>query len=146
MEPNQIKIFTLLKALVADDDYEIIPATEKQLSTFVAMASEREVDQLIIEQMLDLYRVVNKFGYEITLAFHSCDDSILFEWWDHKEIWLGQRDFNTLRWANGKFCLGDASNVSFSEKYEFATLIELIEGCIADIEEADYFGRRNTGS
>jgi hypothetical protein len=145
MKPNQIKISTLLKALVADDSYEIIPATEKQLSTFVEMASQRGVEQLVIEQLLDLYQVDNEFGYEIILAFHSCDDVILFEWWDDKEIWLGQRDFYTLRWANSKFCLGDASNVSFSEKYEFATLIELIEGCIADIEEADYFDRRNTG-
>jgi hypothetical protein len=146
MKPNQTRIFTLLKTLVADDDYEIVPATEKQLSTFVEMAAEQGVDQLVVEQLLDLYQVANGFYYEITLAFHSCADSILFEWWDDKELWLGQRDFNTLRWANGKFCLGDASNVSFSEKYEFATLIELIEGCIADIDEADYFNRKNTNA
>jgi len=89
-----------------------------------------------------LYHVANGFCYEIILAFHTCDDDIIYEWWEEKELWLGQRDFYTLSWVNGKFCLGDASNISFSEKYEYDTLLELIAGCIADIEEADYFDRK----
>lgn len=105
------------------------------------MALERGVDDSVVNQLVDLYQVANNFCYEIILEFHNCDDVILFEWWGEKEIWLGQRDFHTLRQANGKFCLGDASNISFSEEYEFNTLIELIEGCIKDINEADYFDR-----
>ena len=143
MKPDQAKIFALLTALVAGDDYyKIIPATERQLAAFIVMASEQGVDQSVIEQLSNLYQVANGFCYEITLAFHNCDDSIIYEWWDEKELWLGQRDFNTLRWAGGKFCLGDASNISFSEKYQYNTLIELIEGCIAEIDEADYFNRK----
>ena len=53
---------------------------------------------------------------------------ILYEWWeDYKQLWLGGRDDDVLRWSEGKFCLGDASNDSYGKVYEFSTLIELLE-------------------
>ncbi len=65
--------------------------------------------------------------------FHRCDDEILFEWWNEsKELWLGQHDDDILRWTNGKYCLGNASNVSYSEKYEFSTLIALFENAFEE--------------
>lgn len=61
-------------------------------------------------------------------SLHRCDDEILFEWWeDDRELWLGQRDCDVLRWADGKFCLSDASNISYGEEYEFPTLVDLLE-------------------
>jgi hypothetical protein len=41
-----------------------------------------------------------------------------------------------LRWKNNHFCLGDSITVSYSEKYEFSTLIELLEQSF----EKWYFG------
>jgi len=64
--------------------------------------------------------------------FHRCDDIILFEWWDQQELWLGQRDMDTLRWTNLGFCLGDASNVSYGQDYQFPTLLQLIEKGLKD--------------
>jgi hypothetical protein len=141
MNKNQNKIFSLLHSL-ADDDYVIRPAKQKQLDIFNQNASERCVDQCVIDQLNDLYIVANEFYYEIIIQFHSCDDILIFEWWDYQELWLGQRDFYTLRWSNGKFCLDDASNISFSDEYEFETLIQLIEGCIKYIDEVDYFDKK----
>jgi hypothetical protein len=60
--------------------------------------------------------------------FHKIDDEILFEWWNSdKELWLGSKDNDMLRWSENEFCIGDASNVSYSYEYEFDTLIELLQ-------------------
>ena len=142
MNHNQKKIRNLLQSPVNADNYEIRPATPEEITVFNKNATQHQVEQQVIDQLVDLYEVANEYNYEIVLAFHNCTDIIIFEWWndDEKQLWLGQRDFNTLRWANGKFCLGDASNISYSDDYEFETLIELLEGCIKYIEEVDYFG------
>lgn len=140
MNECQLKIKSLLTALVGNDSYyPIKPANQEQIDLFVNRAIANKVSLNAIEQLIDLYSVANAFEYEIIIGFHSCDDLYIFEWCDNNELWLGQRDFNILRWADGKFCLGDASNTSFSEDYRFDTLIELIECCIKEIKEANYF-------
>lgn len=145
MNVTQLKIKSLLTKLVdGDNDYPIKPATKEQIDLFTKRATENKIEPKVIKQLIDFYEVADSFYYEIIIGFHGCDDLIIFEWWADKELWLGQRDFNTLRWANDKFCLGDASNISFSDEYQFDTLIELIEGCIKDIDEADYFDKNNT--
>ena len=141
MNTNQEKIKNLLSNLENANHYEKQPATKEQIETFIEIATEKQVPQNVIAQLVELYEVTDGYNYEIVMAFHSCTDEIIFEWWDDdEELWLGQRDFYTLRWSDGKFCLGDASDVSFDEEYEAETLIGLIEICIKDIEEADYFG------
>jgi hypothetical protein len=147
MNEVQLKMKSLLSNL-ADGNihYQINPATKEQIDLFTNRAIENKIDPNVIKQLVELYSVANSFYYEIIIGFHSCNDFTVFEWWNNKELWLGQRDFNTLRWANDKFCLGDATNISFSEKYKFDTLIELIEGCIKDINEADYFDKNNTNN
>ena len=144
MNINQQKIKSLFNNLVdGDAGYKFQPATKENILIFTQRAIENGVDIKVIKQLVDLYEVADYFYYEIIIAFYPCDDLTIFEWWSDKELWLGQRDFYTLRYANNKFCLGDASSVSFSEEYEFNTLIELIEGCIKDIKEADYFDKQN---
>jgi len=142
MNSDQLKIKSLLTNLVDGKDYQIKPATKQQIDIFTQRATDKNVDRKVIEQLIDLYEVADFFYYEIIIGFYRCDDLTIFEWWDDKELWLGQRDFNTLRWSNGKFCLGDASNISFSSDYEFDTLIQLIEVCIKDINEATYFDKQ----
>ena len=138
---NQEKIKSLLGSLVNGEDYKLQPATDEQMKAFVKTAAEKCVPQNVIVQLTELYEVANDYTYEIVLAFHNCADEIIFEWWDEdRELWLGQRDFHTLRWANEKFCLGDAGNISFGKEYEADTLIQLIEICLKDIEEANCFG------
>jgi len=142
MSTNQERIKELLSNLENADDYMSQSATSEQIETFIKIATEKQVPQNVITQLVELYEVADEYCYEITMAFHSCTDEIIFEWWDDDRVlWLGQRDYNTLRWADGKFCLGDTSDTSFGEEYEAETLIQLIEICIKDIEEADYFNQ-----
>ena len=141
MTSDQQKIKSLLTNLIDGGDYQIKPATNQQIDTFTKRAIDNGVDTKVIKQLVDLYEVADFFYYEIIIGFHHCDDLTIFEWWGDKELWLGQRDFNTLRWTNGKFCLGEASTISFSDEYQFDTLIELIEGCIKDINAANEYDK-----
>ncbi|OSZ73641.1 hypothetical protein CAP36_16665 [Chitinophagaceae bacterium IBVUCB2] len=142
MNSDQQKIKSLLTKLVEGQEFKIKPATKEQIDIFTQRAVDNNVDSKVIQQLVDLYEVADFFNYEIIIGFHHCDDLTIFEWWGDKELWLGQRDFNTLRWTNNKFCLGDASTISFSADYEFDTLIELIEGCIKDIDKANYLDQQ----
>ncbi len=142
MNSDQRKIKSLLSYLTEDKDNNIKPSTKSQIEIFTNRAIKNGVDQKVIKQLVDLYQVADFFHYEIIIGFHHCEDPIIFDWWDEKELWLGQRDFNTLRWSNGKFCLGDESQVSFSDEYKFDTLIELIECCIKDIDQANSFDKQ----
>lgn len=139
MNSDKQKIKSLLTKLIEGQDLEIKPATKEQIDIFTQRAINNRVDLKVINQLINLYEIADFFRYELIIGFHHCDDLAIFEWWDDKELWLGQRDFYTLRWANDKFCLGDAGSISFSNDYEFDTLIELIEGCIKDIEKANDF-------
>ena len=133
MNSNQEKIIALLTSLPDRGDYKIEPATKQQIDVFTQRALSRGLDDSATKQLVELYEVANAYSYDMIIQFHSCDDLILFEWWDNEELWLGQRDFYTTRWANGKFCMGDASNVSFSEEEEFETLVEFVEYYVTDI-------------
>ena len=141
MNADQQKIKSLLTNSIAASGYVLKPSTKEQIDIFTKRANDNGVDTNIIRQLVDLYEVTDFFYSEIIMGFHHCDDPAIFEWWDDKELWLGQRDFNTLRWKDGKFCLGDESNVSFSEEHKFDTLIELIEACIKEINAANDYDR-----
>ncbi len=133
---RRFKIKLLLNSIANGDRYyPIKAATEKQIEVFTQRASERGVDTQVIKQLVDLYSVADSFEYDVIMAFHSCTDLVIFEWWDDRALWLGQRDFYTLRWTDGKFCLGTACDVSFSGAYEFDTLLELLEGCQKEIDD-----------
>ena len=133
MNSNQEKITALLTSLPESGNGKIEPATQQQIDIFMQRALSNGLDRSAVKQLVELYEAANAYGYEMIVQFHSCDDLILFEWWHDKQLWLGQRDFYTIRWANGKFCMGDASNVSFSNEEEFETLIELIEYSVRQI-------------
>ena len=137
MNKRQIEIRDLLNSLKNDYGEELKPASSEKVNEFKVKAQNRGVNNEVIEQLADLYLVSDNFMAEVIMGFHPCNDEILYEWWDEKELWIGQRDFNTLRWTNGKFCLGDASSISYSESNEYETLIELIRGCIKEINELD---------
>ena len=142
MNSDQKKIKSLLTKLVDGQDHIIKPATQEKIDIFTQRAVENGVDSKIIKQLVDLYEVADFFYYEIIIGFHRCDDLAIFELWDDKELWLGLRDFYIIRWKKNKFCLGDSSSISFSADYEFDTLIELIEGCIKDIDKANYLDQQ----
>jgi len=130
LNSNQLRILNLLESINYKDYYKPESATHDQIELFKKRALKKQVEQTVIDQLVDLYEVAN--NYDI-LGLYGCDDLIIFEWWNYQELWIGQRDFYTLRWANGKFCLGDAGDISFSEEYEFYTLIELIKACIKEM-------------
>jgi len=137
MNKRQNEIRELLISLENEYSEDLIPASSKNIEAFKLNASQKGLNFSVIEQLCDLYSVSDNFMAEVIMGFHSCNDDILFEWWSEKELWIGQRDFNTLRWTNGKFCLGDASSISYSKKNEYQTLVELIKGCITEINDLD---------
>lgn len=128
-------IWSFLRELPRDMTYAVLPATNIQLEIFRTNAKRYGVKDSVIEELLSLYQVANKLDFEVILGFHSCDDEIIFEWWNEGVLWLGQRDFNTIRWVNDKYCLGDAGDYSYSKKNEYETLEELVRGCIKEIED-----------
>jgi hypothetical protein len=138
---NQEKILSLLSRFSDGECYKIQPATKAQIQHFKTKAIERQVGHEVIDQLVELYEIADNFYCEIVLGFHSCTDDTIFEWWNENELWLGQRDFNTLRWANGKFCLGDAGSISYSVDCECDTLVGLIECCIKEIENAENYDK-----
>jgi hypothetical protein len=130
MTPNQLQILKLLEELPDSSDFELVPATSLQINVFKERALTKNVPENVIAELVELYEVADGYVNYMVIGFFNCDDETIFEWWDdYQELWIGQRDFNTLRWANGKFCLGDASSISYDESYESPTLVGLIEIC-----------------
>jgi hypothetical protein len=125
---HAVDVVALLKPLFDAYEVPMSPATEASLTLFKARTSEREIPGDVVTQLADFYSVVDGVPCLDSLEIHRCDDMILFEWWDRQELWLGQRDFYTLRWSSSKnrFCIGDAGNVSFSERDEYLTFAEAL--------------------
>ena len=116
------------------EDFE--PSTKTQIEIFIKNAQKRQIPQSVTDELISLYKIADSYEAIALIGFHSCDDEILWEWWDDsKEMWLSQRDDTTIRWTNGKFCLGDASNVSFSSEYEYNSLNELLEYCYTEMKD-----------
>lgn len=112
---------------------KIVPADENSLTDFCSRAAERGVPDSVIGQLVEFYRISNGTPCFDGFSLHRCDDEILFEWWEiDRELWLGQGNCDVLRWTDGKFCLGDASNISYGEEYEFPTLVDLLEAAYKD--------------
>ena len=126
------KIRQLLAKLFTLYEEEMVPAPKESLDSFRDLATTKGVPSDVIDQLVAFYEVTNGVPCLDSFDFHSCDDMILFEWWDDQELWLGQRDCDTLRWANHRFCLGDATDASYGPEYEYATLLALIEGALRD--------------
>lgn len=90
--------------------------------------------RLIIETVVSVYEQLVEF-YSVTkggfcldgFSFHRIDDEILFEWWQDNELWLGGCNDDVLHWCEDGFCLGDASNIAYSDDCKFQTLIELLQ-------------------
>jgi hypothetical protein len=139
MNATQQNISALLTGLVAErpDYYPIRPASELAIATFERRAIVRGVPTEVIQQLADFYQVANAFSYAFCLGFFSCDDKLIFEWWPREELWLSLGHSDVIRWAAGKFCVGDASNVSYSLADEYDTLLDLLVGCGSYIKELE---------
>lgn len=115
----------ILEALLGK---ELVPATDEQLASFESQASERGVPRSVVEELMSFYRITNGFEGLDGCDFHRCDDIILYEWWDDDELWLGQRDFYSLRWCEESgYCLGQAGDRSFSKEDEHDSLEGLLK-------------------
>jgi hypothetical protein len=125
---NSVDYVGLLKPLFEVYDKEMKPASEESLNVFRRRAGEHGIPQDVVSQLADFYSITDGVPCLDSLDIHRCADLILFEWWDQQELWLGQRDFYTLRWSQAKvrFCVGDAGNVSFSESDEYRTFAEAL--------------------
>lgn len=126
------KIKELLKPLFAEYDREFAPATEKQISGFIENCKVQNVPAVACEQLLEFYRITNGVPCLNGFIFHQCDDDIIFEWWDDDELWLGACNDDVLRWTDNEFCLGDASNASYTHKHKFDTLADLLKFAIKE--------------
>jgi hypothetical protein len=125
---NPVELVPLLKPLFDKYEVAMVPASETSLNLFTARANQRKVPSEVIAQLSEFYSVVDGVPCLNSLDIHRCADLIIFEWWDERELWLGQRDFYTLRWswAKDKYCIGDAGNVSFSPSDEFRSFAEAV--------------------
>jgi hypothetical protein len=94
-----LDISALLKPLF--DAYKVAmkPASESSLNLFRGRAIERKVPHDVVTQLTNFYSIVDGVTCLNSLDIHRCADLILFEWWDQQELWLGQRDFYTIRWS-----------------------------------------------
>jgi hypothetical protein len=129
---EQELIKELLRPLFADYEEEIVPASENLLSDFRQQAVKRNIPNEVVEQLTEFYKVSNGVPCLNGFAFFACDEELLFDWWDNQEIWLGTKDDDVLRWADNKYCLGDAANVSYGNEYEFFKLYELLKFAFED--------------
>ena len=133
---NDKRYKDLLTPLFVDYDKEMVPANNELIACFYKEATAKGIPNEVIEQLIEFYKVTNGIPCLNGFSFHCCDDEILFEWWDDKELWLGESDDDILRWVSGKYCLGDASEVSYSDQFEYLTLYELIE-TVCQIKEEE---------
>ncbi len=132
MSAEQIK--ELLRPLFIDYDKEMAPASEGLIAEFCRQVQQRNIPEPAVEQLTGFYRVTNGVPCLNGFDFHRCDDDILYEWWDTDgHLWLGSFNDDVLRLADGKFCLGDAGNISYSDNDEFTTLRELIERVVGEM-------------
>lgn len=128
-----LELIKRLLEIFVRDNKKIVPADENLLADFCRRAAERGLPDSVVGELVEFYRISNGTPCFDGFSLHRCDDEILFDWWeDYRELWLGQRDCDVLRWADGKFCLGDASNISYGEEYEFPTLVHLLEAAFKD--------------
>ena len=91
-------------------------------------------NEVSVEELIEFYKIANEYDYDSIFGFHSCDDIILFKWWNDSELWLSQKHMDTIRWKDAKFCLGDAGSVSYSKEFEFDSLLDLIEASAKEIK------------
>ena len=59
MNKNQERILTLLSKLSDDQYYKIEPATNEQIEIFRTKATDKQIGQDVIDQLVDLYQVAN---------------------------------------------------------------------------------------
>jgi hypothetical protein len=125
---NSVDPVALLKPLFDEYALAIKPASESSLEVFKTRAKERMVPQDVVKQLIEFYSLVDGVPCLDSLDVHRCDDLVIFESWNEQELWLGQRDFYTLRWSStrNRFCIGDAGNVSFSASDEYSTFVEAL--------------------
>jgi hypothetical protein len=119
MAINDSGIKELLSPLFVDYGKEMMPADEEMLRDFEQRARARGVPDSAIEELLGFYKITNGVPCLDGFDFHRCGDEILFKWWEDKELWLGSRDDNVLRWKNNGFYLEETGG--------FITLMELLE-------------------
>jgi hypothetical protein len=125
MNKHQQKLKEILKPFFEYHNQIMIPATESQLDLFKHNSFKKRVPFSVIQELMDFYQISN--GVSLDFNIFPCDEEVIFEWWDEKKLWLGQKDEHTLQWCKNKFCLGDACQVSLSPKYEYPSLVDLIE-------------------
>jgi hypothetical protein len=123
---NSVDIRALLQPLFDEYEVAMTPASESSLNLFAARASARNVPHDVVAQLTDFYSVVDGVPSLDSLAIHGSADLVIFDWWDQRELWLGQRDLYTLRWSRDRYCIGDAANVSHSPSDEYLTFAEAL--------------------
>ena len=110
------------------------PATKEKLAKFIAHCEKRNIPQAIQDELVEFYKVQESF---LSKTAFVCDDESIFYWFDdeHDCLRLGQKDMDTFRCiiSTHKFTIGDASNVSYGEEYEFDTLYDMLKGYCDDL-------------
>lgn len=122
METNRIQVlFDKYR-----DNYRLSckPATENQLHGFWKNCMDYGVPAEIMDDLVAYFKLNNSF-----FGYFECD----FEWYEQGCLWLGQRDLWTFRCLlkKHKYAIGDASEDSFGEDYEFDTIEQMLQAFLS---------------
>lgn len=109
-------------------NYSCQSATESQLQEFIKNCMTYGVPAKIADELVAYYKLNNNF-----FEYFECDDLTIFEWYEEGCLWLGQRDLWTFRCLleKHKYAIGDASEDSFGEDYEFDTIEEMLQAFLS---------------
>ena len=82
----------------------------------------------IMNELVTYYKLNNNF-----FEYFECDDILIFECYEEGCLWLEQRDLWTFRYLlkKHKYAIGDASEDSFGEDYEFDTIEEMLQAFLS---------------
>ncbi|GAB5399261.1 MAG: hypothetical protein Aureis2KO_08460 [Aureisphaera sp.] len=127
MSNYRASLMKLIQPIFNTSWKEVIPATESQLTEFSRLAHNKGVPEKTILELVEFYRITNGIPCVDSLEIHQIDDSILFERWEERELWIGQRDFYMIRFKDNKYHLGDASNLNYGDEYVSESLIGILQ-------------------
>lgn len=104
------------------------PATENQLQGFRKNCMDYGISTEIMDELVAYFKLNNSF-----FGYFECDNILIFEWCEQGCLWLGQRELWTFRCLleKHKYAIGDASEDSFGEDYEFDTIEEMLQAFLS---------------
>lgn len=107
------------------------PATNEEIRDFRKHCDSHNVDKKVADELETYYRQSNSF-----FNYFTCDDEMLFEWWDEGLIWLGNVDDDCFVYnaKTHRYAIGFAGDSSLGE---YDTVMDMIQAYLVEGQEYD---------